>query len=139
MNVWSIDPGARHIGWARRRGSVVWSGEDTEFEVFLHALRSSFESEDVDLVVVEGFALYPWKSKQKSFSSFPEVELIGAIRWLCFEHGVLMVVQPASVKKPAEGFVRSLKLDKWLMMAKGRHAKDAVLHLVYALKRKGEL
>lgn len=89
----------------------------------------------IDAIVVEEFRLYPWAAEQQSFKTFPEVEVIGVIKWLhrtmAEENGsqCRLVMQQASIKEPTTKILRHKKIKSLAKaVGAGGHAKDAELH-----------
>lgn len=131
----AIDPGEKHCGvaWLDNKdyGNTTLSPRG-----MLRQLESLLVKGAVELVIVEEFRLYPWKSNQQSFSQMQTVEVIGVIRFLCEKHKVRMVEQkPVDVK----AFVPDKKLNDKGWLTGDRHAKDASRHLYYYLKTKEEM
>lgn len=143
----SIDPGGVHCGMA------LFEEQDGEWT----CVRAWEETPDgctdqivdwltdgVTHIVVEEFRLYPWVAEQQSFKTFPEVEVIGVIKWLvraCAEEGLdcQIVMQGAAIKEPATKILKSKKVpSRSKRDGAGGHAKDAELHgWYYILKELG--
>lgn len=88
-----------------------------------------------DIIVIEAFRLYPWKANAKTWSSFPEVEVIGAIKHECYRLGFDWVEQGADTK----ALFNDEKLKK-LGLWKGftAHGRDAIRHALYRVTTGGE-
>jgi len=132
----SIDPGEVHVGTA------IWYGADCtmvrEYSPwdFFAILENWLKEKKFDLVVIEEYRLYPWKSAEQGFSQIKTVEVIGIIRFLIsrWGEGIPMVEQPALIKKPTEGHMRSKGLKYRSVTEKaGGHCKDAESHGQYYL------
>ena len=76
-------------------------------------------------VTFESFFLYPGRAASKIFSSFPEVENIGVIRFWCLQNGIKYSERSASV---AKGKYPDLLLKGTPYWAKNKHSRDAVKH-----------
>jgi len=83
-----------------------------------------------DEVVVEAFRLYPWRSKEQSWSDFPAVRVIGAVQLWCVQHRVFCLEQSASCKRVVP--VELLRRTGASRMTRGLpHARDAARHALY--------
>lgn len=80
------------------------------------------------LSIIESFNLFPSKAKAKIGSSFPEVEVIGAIKYVMEQHGVEVITQPPGVKK---FFMPVARLKYYGYDIVGEHARDAARHALY--------
>lgn len=102
--------------------------ETLEWDELVPFLFLKIPSFQLDLVVCESFNLLPHKAASKTFSSFPEVEVIGLLRGLCHQYNVRMITLNAGTYKPfAEKNIQvpaDYKVD--------RHQKDAYRVLKYA-------
>lgn len=87
---------------------------------------------DIELVVCEKFALYPWEAKNLHWEEFRTVQLIGAIFFMCRQRDVELHKQSASIKERAQAggaqelFVRPLH--------ENRHQNDSIMHGFYYLQ-----
>lgn len=144
MNWLSIDPG-ESTGWAWwENGSLREASTDSLWDV-IDALSEAFgvsstgpadlKFEGLGLIVMEDWALYPWKLKDLGWDKCRTARGIGAIELLCRLTGVQLVLQPAAIKKNAvaagaeELFLRPLH--------ENRHANDAIMHGVFYMARNG--
>jgi hypothetical protein len=129
----AVDPGAAHCGVA-----ISHDGE-TCFETFTYPPRV-FEDwlydqavcHHLDLVVYEGYRIYPWAKDQQTWSRVETVEVIGALLFICRLHGVEVKEQLPPIKKPTEKVAPRLG---WEFKGGDRHARDAELHLAHHLLR----
>ena len=142
MNWLSLDPG-ESTGWASwSEGKLVEAGTDALWDVIdnLNAASKSAENEvgfptDLGLIVMEDWALYPWKLKELAWDKCRTARGIGAIELICRQCSIQLVLQPASIKKGAvsagaeELFMRPLH--------ENRHANDAIMHGVFYMARNG--
>ena len=103
---------------------VEYTGEVKEFKDILW-LFTKFEP---DKVVLESFKLYPHKAKDKIFSSFPTVEVIGVIKYISQMRNLTVTEQGANTKK----FYDNKKL-RMCGVYKGLspHERDAIRHAFY--------
>jgi hypothetical protein len=139
----SIDPG-EDTGWAIwDEGDLVQSSTDKLWDVIdavSVSLLSAPPTDDlpdfgqVGRLVVEDWALYPWKLKSLGWDKCRTARGIGALEVIARIAGVPLVLQPAAIKKSAiaagaeELFMTPLH--------ENRHANDAVMHGVFFLSQK---
>ena len=130
MKILGIDPGGKHCGVAyAERGECVWAKEYTPEGLFV-----LLEATTADLVVYESFALYPWKSKEQSFSQLEVVQTIGVLRYICWRREIRTVAQTPQIKIPIAAQLKA-RGYKYQAHGQGGHAKDAEYHLMYWLAR----
>lgn len=137
--VLAIDPGDRHVGWARwrRRGESVVAGEvDADagagfVDVVLNvATRSKLPA----VLVIEDFVLYPGQDKRTAWNPMLTSEMIGQLKWIASMRGVPVVLQGANIKKPTR---HQLKPRGITQVGSGTHARDAELHLYHYILKEG--
>jgi hypothetical protein len=88
-----------------------------------------------DVVVFERFALYPSRAAAQSWSEFPAVQVIGALRLLCAVHKYPIFAQPPSLIHADGGLSPILRSEVERIVGRGKpHAKDAVAHGLYWLR-----
>lgn len=137
MRMMSIDPGAVHCGTANWLDASCYHVEEFLPGALFVALQRALTAKALDVVVCEEYRLYPWKSAEQGFSTVETCEVIGVIKYLCALHGVELVMQSATIKKPTEGHMRAKKIpNKAVKMKAGGHCKDAVLHGQHYLMNK---
>lgn len=83
--------------------------------------------EFTDVAVIERYSLYAGKANAKTHSTFPEVEVIGVIKYLCQRYGVNMVVQGADHK----AFYSDTKLTNLGLYHPSKHVRDALRHALW--------
>jgi len=93
-------------------------------------LRAGVTAEDnvgpFSLIIIEKFALYPWKAKELAFNEFRTVQLIGALTYIATRNSIEVEKQAAKIKERAmaggagELFVRPLH--------ENRHQNDSIMH-----------
>jgi hypothetical protein len=136
----SIDPG-EDTGWAVwEDDSLVDASTDKLWDVVdaLSATLLSAPSRDdlpvfgqVDRLVVEDWALYPWKLKQLSWDKCRTARGIGAIELICRISATSLTLQPAAIKKSAiAAGAEELFLTP---LHENRHANDAIMHGIFFL------
>lgn len=134
----SIDPG-EDTGWAIWEGDrLVDAATDKLWDVvdaLSTALLSFVDHGDgpdfggVRLLVVEDWALYPWKLKQLGWDKCRTARGIGAIELICRLSKTELVLQPAAIKKTAVAAgAEELFLSP---LHENRHANDAIMHGVF--------
>ena len=128
MRVLAFDPGET-TGWAlvdsETENRTFLSGEFPAFS-WAAKLVNGYEP---DVAVVEAFRLYPSRAKAQSWSTFPAVEVIGVIKFVCQKANVPIVFQNASLAKSI-----------WVDCDQGainKHAYDALRHALIWLRRNG--
>ncbi|MGQ9697162.1 MAG: hypothetical protein ACUVRO_04125 [Armatimonadota bacterium] len=131
MLLLAIDPG-KTTGWASLiipglAANVGYCATVGEVVHLLDALAPT-------TVVVEAFALYPWRAQNLSWSRMPAAEVVGAVKAWCELHGVRLVEQPASMRKAApKVWLEALGLAK---AVRGKpHVRDAARHLAVFVAR----
>lgn len=90
-------------------------------------VKDILETYNPHVVVIESFQLYPWKSKEQGFSTFPPVEVIGVIKYLCVMRGTPFVTQMPTLKK----FFTDARLKSYKAHHSVIHARDAMRHALY--------
>lgn len=123
----AIDPGDKHVGWCHDLFRELEAGEWSN-EASIAEIMRLLEENTVDEVVLEEFALYPWENHRQALSRMLTPQLIGQIKLVAGEHGVEVVEQQASIKKPTRAQLRGRGIKQ---IGKGPHAKDAELHYYY--------
>jgi len=93
-----IDPG-ESTGWAifDLDGKEVGMGTCRGFEN-LAVWLETWRSHDFQRVIIEEFKLYPWKSQAQLWSEFFTIEVIGAVRFKCFQFDISFEKVPARNK-----------------------------------------
>lgn len=102
-----IDPGET-TGWAKfdNNGEMCGIGQRKGFESLCVWLNEEINQSNCFLikrVVIEEFKLYPWKSIAQAWSEFFTVEVIGAVRAICFKFSIPFEKVPA--KNYSMGFL----------------------------------
>jgi hypothetical protein len=99
MTYYFIDPGET-TGWAKfnDKGETITLGQVKGFDNFCTWLEDNIEgilsqklySEEhiPEMVCVEEFKLYPWKSQAQMWSEFITCQVIGAIKFRCYQFGI---------------------------------------------------
>ncbi len=132
MKVAAVDPGGKHCGVAWTTNGKTCEGAYT---LNPHDFWDWSEAEipKLDLLIYEGYRLFPWELKTQSWSRVETVETIGVILYLTRLHQVDCKEQLPPIKTPTQHVVDKLKLP----LQKGdRHAQDAQLHLYHHLLQK---
>ena len=133
MRVLAVDPGVT-TGLAHYDGTEPPRAEQ---HPALDALivAALIVRDGVDLVASEAFVISAG-TLRKSRDGQTSIEVIGALRWLCHEHGVRFELQPAA---EALKLVTNDKLRALGWWCQGDHARDASRHLAYAMARHGAI
>ena len=126
----AIDPG-ESTGWAtfNESGDVIGFGTAKGRE----AVYSKLAEVEAEVIIMEDYRLYPWKSKEQSWSPFETVRVIGAVEYHGYLHQARIVLQEPGIK--AIGY-------KWAGLTKPKnhalsHETDAYVHGVYYLQKAG--
>lgn len=127
MKVLAFDPGET-TGWAYTNTEAEPSMRTGTFPMW-SAVVQLIERLSPDAVIVEIFTLYAWAAQSQTWSTFPTVEVIGVIKFVCEQHHVPVRMQPASDAK-------ALWLRKALVRG-SMHEMDAQKHVLAFLKREG--
>lgn len=117
MRILAIDPGETHCGMAYFEDDddawhVVSSWEERPEECFNTAYRFMTE-EGLDVLVVEEFRLFPWKSQQQGFSQLKTVETIGVLRYL-HRRACELIEASNNVKSNVGKWSEPQTLPKWI-------------------------
>ena len=124
-SIFVVDPGVA-TGWVEWRDHIIDSGELGQRDFLLLAERYIYDC----VVVCESFKVMQ-STLKKTFQP-ASLEIIGALRWFCWEADVPFILQPPSDKT----FMPDSKLRAlgWWLPGEG-HARDAARHLgVYLAK-----
>lgn len=130
----AIDPGDT-TGWATFRvdGSAITYGQWTGKEAVYDNLVQMLHDEPIQLIILEDFRLYPWKSMEQAWSQLNTVRIIGAIECICTLRKLKYVLQSTSVK-PLGYRYAGIQPPK---NHKESHGPDAYVHGVYYLQKQG--
>ena len=139
----SIDPG-EDTGWAIWEDDTLVDAATDKLWDVVDALSSALLSVDsiedgpdfgeARLLVVEDWALYPWKLKSLSWDKCRTARGIGAIELIARLSKAELVLQPAAIKKAAV----AAGAEELFMspLHENRHANDAIMHGVFYLARR---
>lgn len=84
-----------------------------------------------DLIVMEEYRIYNWKTRSHANSDVHTLRLIGAIQYIAHERRIPIVLQGAGEGK---GFCTDEKLQAWgLYKPARRHSNDAIRHVAHYL------
>ena len=84
-----------------------------------------------EVIVMEDYRVYSWKTADHAWNDMFTSRLIGAIECYCADQGIKLVKQMAQV---AKGFCTDDKLRAWGFWHEGqKHARDATRHAAYYL------
>jgi len=90
----AVDPGSEFVGWSKAEGHPVSTDYGVEGP-YLFCDKFTSRSIDVDRVVIERFDI-----RQFTNESQLTVEVIGIIKWLCFNRNIPVgFVTPSSKRK----------------------------------------
>lgn len=152
MKVLTVDPGESTGFSTWEDGDLVYAGQ-AALDEFVRAVAFALgvtadyvgvPQHDTDLIerlqgirqiVIEDWALYPWKLKEMAWDKCRTARGIGGLELACAISDTPYVLQPAKIKETAvaggaeELFLRPLH--------ENRHANDAIMHGVYYHLMKG--
>jgi hypothetical protein len=141
--IWiSLDPG-EDTGWALWEGDdLIDAGTDKLWDVIdrldesiglLTLVDEQDKWQSIGLIVVEDWALYPWKVKQLAWDKCRTARGIGAIELIARRANVQIEHQPAKIKEGAiAGGARELFRRPF---HENRHANDAIMHGYFYLQK----
>lgn len=147
MRTLAIDPGGVHVGMALFLDVECQTAWEMAPAEAIAELRDFILGGLIDKLVIEEFRLYPWLADTLSYSDFPTVQLIGALKLVWATNGgvdwsgsgaktVELVMQPATIKKPTRQILKAKKVKSQAKIMKaGNHAADAELHGYHHLMR----
>ena len=124
-----FDPG-HTTGWAAFiQYDLTDSGEIStqSIEEATHEVELLISEFQPDMIVIEDYRVYKWRTKHHAGSDMLTTRVIGCIETLALISQVPDVIkQPAHV---AKGFCNDKKLREWNLYKKGeKHARDAIRH-----------
>jgi len=135
----SLDPGET-TGYAILKASdkqTIKYGEETTDMVIKtgelklwYGLENLIQESMCDVIVYEQFKLYPWKAKQKHWSTFPTAQVVGVIKFLAEQFEIPILGHGADAKDHFDD-----KKLKWANLYKGKspHERDAIRHGLYTI------
>lgn len=129
-----FDPG-HTTGFAIFQGlDLIESGElvTKPIDAAVRNVERMFNHCEPDIVVMEDYRVYKWKTEHHGGSELLTTRVIGCIETFCVLNFVSNVIkQPAHIGK---GFATDKRLREWGFYKKGeRHARDAIRHGCYFL------
>lgn len=126
-----IDPGENHNGLAWFDDGVVVRVEEWTPEVVYDYLE---KATGVEKVALESYHLFPWLLQQQGFSEVKTAQTIGVIRYICSRKRIMVIMQPASIKKPTFARMRARGVK---LVGTGQHIKDAQAHAYHLINNPG--
>lgn len=141
IRVIGIDPGSEHCGVVvidatpkEHLDEMPWYTTEiliTEFTPLeLYDFLEAEKGTDV-YIAYEAFHLYPWQAQRRAFSTFPEAEVIGTLKYICvqkFTEANILAVKPGDHKHFRPGFIRSR-----IHTIKNSHIRDAYSVAIWVL------
>lgn len=138
------DPG-EHTGWAVWDNDKLIEAGTLEMDEFLPSVAvaaglppggrpdeyAAGLLDGFDLMVIEDWALYPWKLQSLAWDACRTARAIGTLEYICAATERPYVLQPAAIKDAAKAagaedlFYRPLH--------ENRHQNDAIMHGVHAI------
>lgn len=130
----TIDPG-EDTGWQLWEGTDNTDGGQTKGWEFVDQVAEWARAGELQLVVIEDWALYPWKLQDLGWDKCRTARFIGALTFICRDAGIPVVFQPASIKKTAE----KAGADHLYVTPRheNRHQNDAIQHGIFYMATKG--
>lgn len=134
------DPGAEHTGVVvvgiqvpQKTFTILWAGEINGLVESAYYLEHAVTYYKATLWCYEGFRLYAHMSGTKTWSSFPEVETIGAMKLIAdkFRQSLHIKEQLArDIKIPPYADQQLRKMGVPLSMMPSGHTRDAFRHFL---------
>lgn len=137
MRLLALDPGQK-VGWARCDVTKAGKTSNLVTGITPHkemAMRVGDVYKTYDAVIMESWRLSAVHAKHLIGSSFPEVQFIGAVRYISWQHPKVKLVDQAPAVKSTALKTSKLLHPQWheLMTAPGAHDdthdQDAIMHL----------
>ena len=98
-------------------------------QVGVEALGFPGPDVDAEHLVIEDWALYPWKAQELAWDKCRTARGIGALSYICDAAGVPYTLQPAKIKDQAVAAGAEAYFKKPLH--ENRHLHDSIMHAVY--------
>lgn len=138
MTIICFDPG-NHTGWVARKGERMLGGTLLEKDMYKD-LTALFAELNPDIVVYETFNLYPGLASHLAWNSFYPCEIIGIIKYLCWQSGIKCIGQAPPVKKYAGKLDVSLvqEIKEYAGKNFTEHTKDALLHYMFFARKQAK-
>lgn len=128
LKVLAIDPGET-TGWALFCNTTMDRHGQLQTSLFPQApvtLCSHIEAWKPDVVVIEDYRVYKWKTDSHAWAALHTPKLIGVVEYFCYINKIPLTKQSAQVGK---GFCTDERLKEWgLYQVAMRHANDAIRH-----------
>ena len=143
MKFLTVDPG-EHTGWSTWTDGSLTDAGTLELDEFVPSVAAALEvpyggpiEEEtvaaitgIELLVIEDWALYPWKLQSLAWDKCRTARGIGALEFIAKAAGKPYILQPASIKDAAvAGGAEDLFFRP---LDENRHQNDAIMHGVYA-------
>jgi len=130
--VLAMDPGET-TGWAllecqSHHTLLINQGQIDSWplEVGVPSLEGLIKDVAPDFLVYEAYHIYAWRSNEHKFSEVPTLQIIGAIKTLSVQQGVMVGCQTAQTGK---AFFTDDRLKSMNLYVEGqKHARDALRH-----------
>jgi hypothetical protein len=133
----AVDPGDVHVGVAIWRTGKVEAREVGAVIAVtaLNRLMLASRNEGEVRLVIEDFRLYPGSAPSLSWSPMKTAEMIGALKWVAEQQGVIVTMQGADIKNPTKRQLKARGIRSTTGVS--NHANDALLHLWHYVLRNG--
>lgn len=143
MLLLACDPG-ESTGWSSWEDSKLKAVGTESLDAFVTAwgeaklgLSTRFDCDpglvetmvDAEHLVIEDWALYPWKAQELAWDKCRTARGIGALSYICDAAGVPYTLQPAKIKDQAVAAGAEAYFKKPLH--ENRHLNDSIMHAVY--------
>jgi hypothetical protein len=126
----AIDPGDKNHGFAlfEQQNKDLWNKIRIGVRTESDELYQLIKTQEPNIVIVEKFMTYPWKSKQQSWSKQKTPQIIGGIKALATVYGFEVIEQSTSNRDIGYMWGSIKKLPK---SNPSNHAHDAEAHAVF--------
>jgi len=116
------------VKWGQLNTKTLRNAIELE-ESVKNLLMGSNDTSRPNVVVIEDYRIYEWKTDEHAWSSVHTIQLIGLIKTYCIQNNIPYVMQSAQIAKQ---FATDEKLKDWDFWQPGmRHARDAIRHGIY--------
>lgn len=127
-----LDPGeTTGVAVFRDGGLISWSQAATkDLDKGVDNIEQLLTDVQPDIIVMEDYKVYDWKTKQHAWAALHTPQLLGVIHCLARLKGIPIERRMAF---EAKTFCTDTKLIEWNMYKPGmRHARDAIRHGCFA-------
>lgn len=126
----AVDPGEKRTGIAVAWPERVTCTTHGPWEAVAEVEALIEETNEWQLAAVVAERWVPYGGGSNNFRELIEAKCLGAIQWMCKQHGVVYVEQPTSLLKPTQAIADS---RGYVWKSKDRDQHSAETHLYHYL------